>query len=58
MVTFTRTMGGYDVRIGDNLFGHLDKKGFFLDPTTVRTFIHVNIEDFYEIIKKIEKECE
>jgi len=56
MVAFKQTMGGYEVLINDEPFGFINReRGFFTDPTVVKSFMTVNIADFEMIVWKIRK---
>jgi hypothetical protein len=54
MVAFQQTIGGYKVLVNEECFGYISKeRGFFTDPTVVRGFMEVSIEDFRAIQEKI-----
>lgn len=47
-------MGGYKVLVDERCFGYISKeRGFFTDPTAVRYFMEVSIEDFQAIQEKV-----
>ena len=54
MVEFRHTMGGYEVRVDGNPFGHIVKNGFFTDPTVVKNFMRVSSDDLRKIADKAE----
>lgn len=56
MVKFELTMGGFDVMVNGQLFGHLMRgHGFFIDPTTVKTFLEVPEKDLEIIALKAQE---
>lgn len=55
MVEFRSTMGGYEVRVDGQLFGHIDKDGFFTDPTVVKDFMRVSSNDLRKIADKTDE---
>lgn len=54
MVEFRTTMGGYEVIVDGQPFGHIDKDGFFTDPTVVKDFMRVSSSDLREIADRVE----
>ena len=56
MVEFQLTMGGFDVLVNGELFGHLQKDfGFYTDPTVVKKFLVVSSKDLIKIAQKVDE---
>ena len=51
MVLFIPTMGGVDVNVNGQPFGHIDKDGFFTGPTVVQSFLRISPHDLKSIAK-------
>jgi len=55
MLSFKQTMGGYEVAVNGESFGHISQEhGFFTDPTVVKKFIEVPSTDLRELAEKVE----
>jgi hypothetical protein len=54
MVDFRLTMGGYEVFVNEQTFGHISKdRGFFTDPTVVKCFMEMSADDLQTIQEKV-----
>ena len=55
MVDFEQTMGGHAVKVNGKLFGWIEKRGFFTDPTVIKEFTEVSPVDLRKIADMAEQ---
>jgi len=48
-------MGGLKVLVNEEVIGHIDEHGFFIDPTAIRGFLRVSSSDLRKIAEKVEE---